>query len=68
VLKREVFKLAKRRPFLIMANLFVKLVVVSLFLHLRGQRGLHAAKVAHEPTWLDLAFGWPSRSMACMEF
>jgi hypothetical protein len=56
VLKREVFKLAKRRPFLIMANLFVKLVVVSLFCICAANVGLYAAKVAHKPTWLDLAF------------
>ena len=56
VLKQEIFKLAKRRPFLILANLFVKLVVVSLFCICSANVGLCAAKVAHNPTCLDLAF------------
>jgi hypothetical protein len=50
VLKREVFNLAKRRPFLILANLFVKLVVVSFFCICAANVGLYAA------FWLAIAF------------
>lgn len=56
VLKQEIFKLAKRRPFLILANLFVKLVVVSLFCVLAANVGLYGAKLAQKPVWLELAF------------
>jgi hypothetical protein len=56
VLKWQVFKLAKRRPFLILANLFAKLVVVSLFCICAANVGLYAAKLARKPAWLDLAF------------
>jgi hypothetical protein len=56
VLKREIFKLAKRRPFLILANLFVKLVVVSLFCICAANLGLYAAKLAPKPVWSELAF------------
>ncbi len=56
VLKQETFKLAKRRPFLILANLFVKLVVVLLFCVLSANVGLYGAKLARKPVWLELAF------------
>jgi hypothetical protein len=56
VLKWETFKLAKRRPFLILANLFVKLVVVSLFCVFAANVGLYGAKLAPKPVWLELAF------------
>jgi len=56
VLKRETFKLAKRRPFLILANLLVKLVIVSFFFLCAANMGLYAAKLARKPAWLELAF------------
>src|SRR5205823_5534290 len=49
VLKRETFNLAKRRPFLILANLLVKFLVVSLFCLCAANVGLYAAKLAHKP-------------------
>jgi hypothetical protein len=56
VLKEEIFKLSKRRPFLILANLIVKLVVVLLFCVLAANVGLYGAKLARKPVWLELAF------------
>ncbi len=56
VLKQEILKLAKRRPFLILANLFVKLVVVSLFCVFAANVGLYGVKLAPKPVWLELAF------------
>ncbi len=56
VLNREIFKLAKRRPFLILANLLVKLVVVSLFCVFAANVGLYGAKLARKPICLELAF------------
>jgi hypothetical protein len=56
VLMREIFKLAKRQPFLILANLFVKLVVVSLFCVFAANVGLYGTKLAPKPIWLELAF------------
>jgi hypothetical protein len=55
-LKREIFVLAKRRPFLILANLFVKLVVVSLYCLLAANVGLYAATLAPKPVWVELGF------------
>jgi hypothetical protein len=56
VLKGEVFKLAKRRPFLILANLFVKLGIVSFFCVCAANVGLYAATLARKPIWSELAF------------
>jgi hypothetical protein len=56
VLKEETFKLSKRRPFLILANLIVKLVVVLLFCVLAANVGFYGAKLARKPVWLELAF------------
>ena len=56
VLMRETLRLAKRRPFLILANLFAKIVVVSLFCIFAANVGLFGAKLAPKPVWLELAF------------
>jgi len=56
VLKQEIFKLAKCRPFLILANLFAKLMMVLLFCICVANVGLYAAKLARKPAWLELAF------------
>jgi hypothetical protein len=56
VLKQEIFNLAKRRPFLILANLFAKLMTVLLFCICAANVGLYAAKLARKPAWLELAF------------
>jgi len=56
VLKREILKLAKRRPFLILANLVVKFAVVSFFCLCAANIGLYGAMLGRKVLWLELAF------------
>jgi hypothetical protein len=56
VLKGETLDLARRRPWLILENVFVKLVVVLGFCIAAANVGLYAAGIARKPFWLELAF------------
>ena len=56
VLKQETVQLARRRPFLILENLLVKLVVVLFYCICATNVGLYAAKLARKPIWFELAF------------
>lgn len=56
VLKKETLALARRRPFLILESLLVKLAVVLLFCICAANVGLYAAIVSRKSIWCDLAF------------
>ena len=53
VLKQETVQLARRRPFLILENLLVKLVVVLFYCICATNVGLYAAKLARKPIWFE---------------
>jgi len=56
VLKKETLELARRRPFLILENLLVKLAVVLSYCACAANVGLYAAILSRKPIWFELAF------------
>jgi hypothetical protein len=56
VLRQETFRLAERRPLLILANLVVKVLVVLLFCVCAANVGLYCVSLARKPIWLEMAF------------
>lgn len=56
VLRQEVIRLAERRPFLILATLISKLLVVLLLTLASANVGLYAARLARPPALVNVAF------------